>query len=157
MFYVLVYILFGAADVALTEALVGTMLSITLYAVAVRSSLNMRVGVLEEESHLISQMPPLTNAGDSPTEPKSPVDQMMSSLRKALRRYHMRLELITYTDQPSLNAALMSKEIHTTCVLSEQWVDRESRQLNPLILFLFNFCLILPGLWFLLVHFSGEL
>ncbi|MEL7521937.1 MAG: hydrogenase subunit MbhD domain-containing protein, partial [Cyanobacteria bacterium J06553_1] len=31
----LVYALYGAADVALTEALVGTMLSITLYAIAV--------------------------------------------------------------------------------------------------------------------------
>lgn len=40
----LVYALFGAADVALTEALVGTMLSITLYAVAVRSSMEMRLG-----------------------------------------------------------------------------------------------------------------
>ena len=34
----LVYAVLGAADVALTEALVGTMLSTTLYAVAVRSS-----------------------------------------------------------------------------------------------------------------------
>lgn len=35
----LVYAVLGAADVALTEALVGTMLSTTLYAVAVRSSM----------------------------------------------------------------------------------------------------------------------
>ena len=35
----LVYAVLGAADVALTEALVGTMLSTTLYAVAVRSSI----------------------------------------------------------------------------------------------------------------------
>ncbi|MFK8183814.1 MAG: hydrogenase subunit MbhD domain-containing protein [Phormidesmis sp.] len=35
----LVYALFGAADVALTEALVGTLLSMTLYAIAIRSSL----------------------------------------------------------------------------------------------------------------------
>lgn len=34
----LVYALFGAADVALTEALVGTMLSMTLYIVAIFSS-----------------------------------------------------------------------------------------------------------------------
>ena len=46
----LVYALFGAADVALTEALVGTMLSITLYAVAVRSSMSMRLGVLGTEA-----------------------------------------------------------------------------------------------------------
>ncbi|PSB13086.1 hypothetical protein C7B76_21020, partial [filamentous cyanobacterium CCP2] len=35
----LVYAVLGGADVALTEALVGTMLAITLYAVAGRSSL----------------------------------------------------------------------------------------------------------------------
>lgn len=34
----LIYALFGAADVALTEALVGAMLSTTLYAIAIRSS-----------------------------------------------------------------------------------------------------------------------
>ncbi len=40
----LVYAVLGAADVALTEALVGTMLAVTLYVVAVRSSLVMRLG-----------------------------------------------------------------------------------------------------------------
>ncbi|MGB3671352.1 MAG: hydrogenase subunit MbhD domain-containing protein, partial [Phormidesmis sp.] len=45
----LVYALFGAADVALTEALVGTMLSITLYAVAVRSSMVMQIGAIATE------------------------------------------------------------------------------------------------------------
>ena len=34
----LTYALFGASDVALTEALVGTLLSMTLYAIAIRSS-----------------------------------------------------------------------------------------------------------------------
>ena len=43
----MVYAVLGAADVALTEALMGTMLSITLYAIAVRSSLVMRLGVLK--------------------------------------------------------------------------------------------------------------
>jgi putative multicomponent Na+:H+ antiporter subunit B len=40
----LVYALLGAADVALTEALVGTLLSTTLYAVALRSSMVLRLG-----------------------------------------------------------------------------------------------------------------
>ena len=39
----LVYVLLGAADVALTEALVGTLLSTTLYAVALRSSMALRL------------------------------------------------------------------------------------------------------------------
>jgi len=46
----LVYALLGAADVALTEALVGTMLAVTLYMVAVRSSLVLQLGVLVEPS-----------------------------------------------------------------------------------------------------------
>jgi len=38
-----VYALLGAADVALTEALVGTLLSTTLYAIALRSSMVFRL------------------------------------------------------------------------------------------------------------------
>lgn len=36
----LLYVTFGAADVALTEALVGTLLSVVLYAIAIRSALS---------------------------------------------------------------------------------------------------------------------
>lgn len=39
----LVYALLGAPDVAITEALVGTLLSTTLYAVALRSSMTLRL------------------------------------------------------------------------------------------------------------------
>ncbi|MEO0459158.1 MAG: DUF4040 domain-containing protein [Cyanobacteria bacterium P01_A01_bin.114] len=87
----LVYALFGAADVALTEALVGTMLSITLYAVAVRSSMSMRLGVLA-----------------------SPAEPVLSALRNTLRKYHMRLEPVTYDSRQALQRALMTREIHTT-------------------------------------------
>ena len=44
----LVYTILGAGDVGLTEALMGTLLAITLYAVTVRSSLVLRLGVIEE-------------------------------------------------------------------------------------------------------------
>lgn len=44
---VMFYAVMGAADVALTEALVGTLLTVLLFAVAVRSSLVVRVGLLE--------------------------------------------------------------------------------------------------------------
>jgi putative multicomponent Na+:H+ antiporter subunit B len=40
----LVYTVLGAADVALTEALVGTLLAVTLYAVAVRIVLSSAFG-----------------------------------------------------------------------------------------------------------------
>ena len=43
----LIYALLGAPDVALTEALVGTLLSTTLYAVALRSSMALRPEELE--------------------------------------------------------------------------------------------------------------
>ena len=46
----LVYAVLGAADVALTEALVGTMLAITLYVIAVRSSMVMRLGISSSQS-----------------------------------------------------------------------------------------------------------
>ncbi|WGV25532.1 DUF4040 domain-containing protein [Halotia branconii] len=94
----LVYTVLGAADVALTEALVGTMLAITLYAVAVRSSLVMRLGVLKDE--VIEE-------------------QLMDDFRTIFGKYHLRLELITYKDTHSLHQALMDKEVHATCVRSK--------------------------------------
>ncbi|MGD1904541.1 MAG: DUF4040 domain-containing protein [Leptolyngbyaceae cyanobacterium] len=101
----LVYALFGAADVALTEALVGTMLSITLYAVAVRSSMSMRIGVLE------------TDAGDiTAAETAQP---LRSALHQPLSRHHLRLEWVPYPDLDALKAALTTKEIHTTCLLGQ--------------------------------------
>ncbi|MDJ0797587.1 MAG: DUF4040 domain-containing protein [Calothrix sp. MO_167.B12] len=117
----LVYALFGAADVALTEALVGTMLSITLYAVAVRSSLSMRLGVLENQS----------NDNAEPPEGNNPEEQLLAVLRKILNKYHMRLEVVTYTNLQALQNALMAKEIHTTYMTSEQWMTRESPQPLP--------------------------
>jgi putative multicomponent Na+:H+ antiporter subunit B len=115
----LVYALFGAADVALTEALVGTMLSITLYAIAVRSSLSMRLGVLENEA----------NAENS--EQAHPSEELFSALRQTFSKYQMRLELVAYSNPQALQTALMAKEIHTTYVLSEQWVVRESTLPSP--------------------------
>ena len=46
---VLVYAVLGAADVALTEALVGTLLAVSLYVIAVRSSLIMRLGIVRNQ------------------------------------------------------------------------------------------------------------
>lgn len=91
----LVYALLGAADVALTEALVGTMLSITLYAVTVRSSLSMRVGVLEDaDAH----------------------QPLVKALQEMLDNHHMRLEQVVYSDLSDLEKALTDKEIHTWAI-----------------------------------------
>lgn len=72
----LVYALLGAADVALTEALVGTLLSTTLYAVALRSSMALRLAV-----------------------PATPVPEaVIEQLRCWLDPLHLRLELLTGAD-----------------------------------------------------------
>jgi putative multicomponent Na+:H+ antiporter subunit B len=91
----LVYAMLGGADVALTEALVGTMLAITLYAVAVRSSLVMRLGVLKPEEQPASQH----------------WQSLLDYLRATLKRYQLRLELVPYTDEAALQQALASKEV----------------------------------------------
>lgn len=91
---VLAYSLFGAADVALTEALVGTLLSITLYAVAVRSSMVMRVGVV---------------AADPESDP---YPQITGALKQVLQPHHLRLETVVYGDRISRDQALENREIH---------------------------------------------
>lgn len=92
----LTYAIFGAADVALTEALVGTMLSITLYAIAVRSSMSMQLGILEAEATTIK------------------ADQsIFTSLKTCLNPYYLRLEPHTYEHQEALNEALNKRNVHS--------------------------------------------
>jgi putative multicomponent Na+:H+ antiporter subunit B len=97
----LVYGILGAADVALTEALMGTLLAITLYAVAVRSSLVLRLGVLVDE--------------ENQPEKEQHFQELMADFRKVLKKRHMRLEVSTYNDVLALQRALNEKEIHGTC------------------------------------------
>jgi putative multicomponent Na+:H+ antiporter subunit B len=105
----LVYALLGAADVALTEALVGTMLSITLYAVAVRSSMSMRVGILEEDLMALSPQPVVLLS----------VTPRLPALQKALHAHHLRLEWVPYPSLAAMQTGLLTKEVHTTCVLAD--------------------------------------
>ncbi len=105
----LVYALLGAADVALTEALVGTMLSITLYAVAVRSSMAMRIGVIvasHDSSH--DSQSPSSDKSVSPSLPKP----LLSALEEVLNKHHLRTEILTYPDAHTMTSALKAKEIH---------------------------------------------
>jgi len=108
----LVYAILGAADVALTEALVGTMLTITLYAVAVRSSLVIRIGVLKDE--LLQAEDRIKGEGTD-----RPLADLIADLRTIAGKYHLRLELAPYPDPQSLHRALMEKEVHATCI--EGW------------------------------------
>lgn len=101
----LLYTVLGAPDVALTEALVGTMLAITLYAVAVRSSLVVRLGVLE----------------DLETQAKEgEFNQLLEQFRKVFSKYHLRLELVPYADEKALKQALIDKEVHAVCMNDEK-------------------------------------
>jgi putative multicomponent Na+:H+ antiporter subunit B len=94
----LMYAILGAADVALTEALMGTLLAITLYAVAVRSSMVMRLGVLEGE--------------------KEGTASSVNELRKVFNKQYLRLEVVSHQDLKSLNKALADREVHTIIELS---------------------------------------
>lgn len=99
----LVYAVLGAADVALTEALVGTMLAITLYVVAVRSSLVMRLGVLPTE-----------------TETNDSLQELIAQIRKVIHQYHLRLEIVEYPHLEALKGALQEKQIHATCTTHKE-------------------------------------
>lgn len=102
----LVYAMFGAADVALTEALVGTMLSIMLYAIAVRSSMSLRLGTLETAT---------SNASAEVSIPAMS-QHLFPTLRAALKPHHLRLEVLPYASPQALQFALENREIHAVCV-----------------------------------------
>ena len=121
----LVYAVLGAADVALTEALVGTMLAITLYAVAVRSSLVMRIGVLKDG--LLDAEDKIKGEMGS----DRPFARLIADLRTIASKYHLRLELIPYPDPQSLNQALMEKEVHATCIQRSQQDDQDPAAHEP--------------------------
>jgi putative multicomponent Na+:H+ antiporter subunit B len=95
----LIYVVLGAADVALTEALVGTMLAVTLYAIAIRSSLVMRLGI---------------RSPDTP-ESEGYFTEVLLSFKQVLRQYHLRLEVLEYPSDRALDQALASAEIHGIC------------------------------------------
>lgn len=89
----------GAADVALTEALMGTMLSVALYAIAVRSSLVLRLGVIENQD--------------------SSFQILIDDFRNIFSKHYMRLEIVPYNSYQCLQKALKEKEVHATCAPME--------------------------------------
>jgi putative multicomponent Na+:H+ antiporter subunit B len=113
----LVFAVLGAADVALTQALMGTLLAITLYAIAVRSSLVMRLGVLEDgASETDDKSLPDSKAVSVTTSQKCDhLEQLMNDLRTIFHKHYMRVEVVPYTNTQALHRALMEKEVHATC------------------------------------------
>jgi len=95
---VLVYVVLGAADVALTEALVGTLLAIALYVIAIRSSMNLRLGVLLET--------------DKKEQSLNQIPQILKQLRATISKYYLRLEIFPYEHRQELEKALKSEEVH---------------------------------------------
>jgi len=109
----LVYTVLGAADVALTEALVGTLLAISLYAVAVRSSLVLRLGVLKDEAIAAETL--------SDTTQPHPFRQLLDDIRTVFGKHYMQVELVPYVDQHELYQALLDKDVHAICACTESW------------------------------------
>ncbi|MCU0550813.1 MAG: DUF4040 domain-containing protein [Leptolyngbya sp. Prado105] len=90
----LLYAVLGAGDVGLTEALMGSLLAVMLYAVTVRSSFVMRLGILKEEN----------------------LEPMIENVRSVMSKHYLRVELVAFRDRQDLEQALITKEIHATCV-----------------------------------------
>lgn len=107
----LVYTILGAGDVGLTEALMGTLLAITLYAVTVRSSLVLRLGVIEGG---------IDNDAVSDDKKTGHFQQVIDDFRAVFKKRHMRLELVPYASAQALERALMEKEVHAVCSPQEQ-------------------------------------
>ncbi|MEZ2275586.1 MAG: DUF4040 domain-containing protein [Microcoleus sp.] len=107
----LVYTILGAGDVGLTEALMGTLLAITLYAVTVRSSLVLRLGVIEGG---------IENDPVSDDKKTGHFQQVIDDIRAVFKKRHMRLELVPYATPQALERALMEKEVHAVCSPQEQ-------------------------------------
>ena len=107
----LVYTILGAGDVGLTEALMGTLLAITLYAVTVRSSLVLRLGIIEDGIE-----------GDAIANDKTAghFKQLIDDIRTVFQKRHMRLELVPYATTQALQRALMEKEVHAACSPEDQ-------------------------------------
>lgn len=116
----LVYTILGAGDVGLTEALMGTLLAITLYAVTVRSSLVLRLGVIEAG---------IENDAVSDDKKTGHFQQVIDDIRAVFKKRHMRLELVPYATPQALERALMEKEVHAVCSLQEQL--EESGEVQP--------------------------
>ena len=107
----LVYTILGAGDVGLTEALMGTLLAITLYAVTVRSSLVLRLGVIEGG---------IENDAVSDEKSAGHFKQVIDDIRAVFKKRHMRLEVVPYATPQALERALMEKEVHAVCSPQEQ-------------------------------------
>jgi putative multicomponent Na+:H+ antiporter subunit B len=146
----LIYTILGAADVALTEALVGSFLATMLYAVAVRSSLVLRLGVVEEiaiahdlEAEFNKIDNPFTQL-EKPSEQLEPIKQssgtpenlqlsitnfgqLVNALKITFSKYYMRIELVLHEYETYLVKALIDKNVHAILHSSERQEDTDTK------------------------------
>lgn len=105
---VLLYAVLGAPDVALTEALVGTLLTVVLYAIAVRSSLALRLGALAAES------------------------AEAASLKHFCRHHDLALRQILFENRDALTEALLAGRVDVVRIPAEELqADLLPPGLNP--------------------------
>ena len=97
----LIYATFGAPDVALTEILMGTLLTIVLYAIAVRSSLVLRLGWISPAQH----------ENSSTAEYPFPI----AVIRNCSQNHYLRLELVAFDNSEKLLDALREGKIAAAC------------------------------------------
>jgi len=84
----LAYASLGAADVAVTEALMGSLLIIVLYTIAVRSTMVIRLGVVRPQGRASAS-----------------VETVTAAIKAACRKKHLRFETTDYdTVEDALNA-----------------------------------------------------
>jgi putative multicomponent Na+:H+ antiporter subunit B len=115
----LVYTLYGAADVALTEALVGTLLAITLYAIAVRSSLVFHLGISQAAFDQLKG-----KAINNPNQSRTPeLKALMQDVRQVFKQHYMTVDLFPYASTEELHQALRAKEVHAICLRSPSESD----------------------------------
>jgi putative multicomponent Na+:H+ antiporter subunit B len=112
----LIYAILGAADVALTEALMGTLLAISLYGIAVRSSMVVRVGIINIE-----------------TQPDQDINKLIERLRTIFSKHYLRLELVPSEDPQTLHQALLDKEVHII-IYPDSIVTNDQEQFNHIVI-----------------------
>lgn|GEM_PF-5867444 len=95
----LLYGILGAPDVALTEALMGTLLTVLLYLVAVRSAMTVKIGWFSGSSN-------------SAISAEGACDRTFESLRTCCHRRGMEMELIEFENRTETRKALSKGRIH---------------------------------------------
>ena len=113
----LIYGLLGAVDVAVTEALVGTLLSTLLYAVAIRSTCTFR----------------LTSSAETPLS-----EHRIQKLKSMLETMGWQLKVIPQNNNPTLSEKAQSNKLNSLDIHAQQLNDgrlrlRHSSMLKQLI------------------------